>query len=232
MTNNLKQATVEDLQLVFSKSVEEIGLGVKKDSWIRTYGGITSATVKRSAEKGERIVITDAYLSGNNYGPGDVFEVVEVGFRSVMVGIGVGLYPIKDKEYEVIVEENENKNDSLQRVANEKKVNIIVPQPTKNLNAENEESEFIQYVEKTSRLFSRLYAKHGDYFLVEYEPHHHVMLKLFTAMPTQEIKYALRLPNNIFKGCLEKELAKRRSKARALRARGRLRRTEARICLI
>lgn len=232
MTNNLKQATVEDLQLVFSKSVEEIGHGDKSDSWIRTYGGITSATIKRSAEKGERIVIIDAYLSGNNYGPGDVFAVVEVGFRSVMVDIGVGLYPIKDEEYEVIIEENEKKNDSLQRVANEKKDNVIVSQPMGNLNTENEKSEAVQYIEKTSRLFSRLYAKHGDYFLDGYEPHHHVMLKLFAAMPTQEIGDALRLPNNIFKGCLEKELAKRRSKAKVLRTRGRLRRTEARLCLI
>lgn len=232
MTEISKQVSIKDLQLVFNKSVEEFGLGVNSDNWIRTYGGITSATVKRSAEKGERIVITDAYLSGNNYGPGDVFEVVEVGFRSVMVGIGVGLYPIKDEEYEVIVEENKEKNDSLQRVANGKTSGVIIPQSTESLNAENEESEFIQYVKKTSRLFTRLYAKHGDYFFEEYKSHHHVMLKFFTAMPTQEIKDALRLPNNIFRGCLERELAKRRSKAKTLRTRGRLRRTEARICLI
>lgn len=208
------------------------GSTVENDSWLKSYAGITKPIVKRKAKEGERIVIMNPHLSGNVYGPGDVFEVVEVIFRGVMVNIGGSSYPIKDEEYEVIIEMKTEKNDSPPRVAKKKDYTMILPQSTEILNTGNEKSEAVRYIEKTSRLFSRLYAKHGDYFFEEYKLHHHVMLKLFTAMPTQDIRRTLRLPNNIFKGCLEKELTKRRSKAKALRARGRLRRMEARLCLI
>lgn len=148
---------------------------------------------------------------------GAVQEVIEVGVDGVEV---IGII------------ENHKKNDSLQRVANENNSTLILSQSVESLNTESEKSEAVRYIEETSRLFVRLYAKHGDYFMKEYEPHHQVMLDLFTALDSQELKDALRLPNNIFKGCIEKELKKRRFRAEALRIRGKLRRTEEKSCLI
>ena len=81
-------------------------------------------------------------------------------------------------------------------------------------------------------MFSKLYEKHGNYFLAEYEQHHQTMLDFLAAIRTQDLRVALRLPNNAFKSLIEKELKKRMAYIRTLKARGRLCRQGERACLI
>lgn len=141
--------------------------------------------------------------------------------KQVTVEDGVGLYPIKDEEYEVIVEENEKKNDSLQRVANEKRDSVIVPY-----------NELLRQMKDNSNLFWKLEEKHGRYFIEELYKHKPMILGTFAIMKTGDLKELVRYPNYYFVNLVRAELAERKAKARLLKARGRLRRKKVQACLV
>lgn len=63
-------------------------------------------TVKRKAKVGERILITDACITDNQYNNGDVLTVKEQSGFGGVDAEGVNVY-IDHEEYEVIVDETE-----------------------------------------------------------------------------------------------------------------------------
>lgn len=99
---------------------------------------------------------------------------------------------------------------------------------------ENKDIGSIQHIKETSDLFWAYQKKHGHYFMVEFGPTiKEAFGLLFSKMNTWELREAVRLPDNYFNSLMRAELAKRRAKAKLLRAaRGQLNRREGQACLV
>lgn len=98
---------------------------------------------------------------------------------------------------------------------------------------ENKNIGSIQHIKETSDLFWAYQKKHGRYFMTVYGPAiKEAFGLLFSNMNTWELREAVRLPDNYFNSLIRGELAKRRAKAKQLRAHGRICRREGKVCLI
>lgn len=93
-------------------------------------------------------------------------------------------------------------------------------------------NKLIQQMKDNSDTFWGLQKVHGRYFIEELYKHEQIILGTFAIMNAWELRELVRYPNFYFGSLIKAELAKRKAKAKLLRAHGRLCRKGGQVCLI
>lgn len=216
---DLKKVTFNELQKTFSKALEDImtEFGSRIIDDVMVYDTMTESFINDFEVK----CLNNMHYEGLQVG--QVYTVFDKGLKHpidrepyVMIGKessrSHGWLIREDTKHQFeVVEDNKNPLNGGNRKSVETNSNIVfsISQSEEVLKMQEMEYEAILHIYNTSELFSRLYSKHGDYFLQEYEPHQWVMPELFASMSDQGLKEALNLPNNIFKKLIQKELDER-----------------------